>query len=215
MNVIGNNIKKLRKSRGLTQQQLADIVGAKTYTTITKWERGDNTPQGKDLIVLSKYFNVTVDSILGIDNGGEIIKEPAESYKYFPTAISAGIPLHVDGITENTAEEISLPDSALGKWAGCDDLFITKVNGDSMDKIIPDKSLIAVKPVELHQLKDGDIVVYSDGGDYSVKRMYQDNDKIIFRPDSHDTSFYDYVTSVNNSNLVIHGKVVVYIVELD
>lgn len=214
MNIIGNNIKRLRKSRGLTQQQLADIVGAKTYTTITKWEKGDNTPQGKDLIVLSKYFNVTVDSILGIDNCGEIIKEPTTPYHYFPTTISAGLPLRVDGITENNVEEITLPDSALGKWAGDPEIFVTKVNGDSMNKVIPDKSLIAVKPVELHQLKEGDIVVYSNGGDFSVKRFYLNGDEIVFRPDSHDSSFFEqrYKTT---DNITIHGKVVVYIVELD
>ena len=103
----------------------------------------------------------------------------------------------------------------MGKWAGQDDIFIMKVNGESMNNVMPHGSLIAVKPIEAHQIKDGDIVVYSDGGDYSVKRFYRDENRLIFRPDSSDPSFYDYVTDINNDELIIHGKVVVYIVELD
>lgn len=213
---IGDRIKSRRKQLKLSVDELAKKLG-KNRATIYRYESSEIENMPIDIIKpLAAALRVTPAFLMGWeDNENEIIKEPAEPYNYYPTAISAGLPLHVDGITENTVEEISLPDSALGKWAGCDDLFITKVNGDSMNKIIPDKSLIAVKPVELHQLKDGDIVVYSDGGDYSVKRFYQDEDNIIFRPDSHDVSYYDYVTSINNDDLVIHGKVVVYIVELD
>ncbi|MDI5788751.1 S24 family peptidase [Bacillus licheniformis] len=46
-----------------------------------------------------------------------------------------------------------------------------RINGDSMNRIMPHDSLIAVRPVPLSNLRDGDIVVYSDGGDYAVKRF--------------------------------------------
>lgn len=213
MNTIGNNIKKLRTSRGMTQQKLADIVGAKNYTTISKWESGANSPQGKDLIVLSKLFNVSIDSILGIDDKIKTVLK-SHSYNYFPTAISAGLPLNVEGIQSDDVDRIEIPDSIMGKWSGSKDIFLTRVNGESMNRVIPDKSLIAVKPISLSNLKNGDIVVYSDGNDYAVKRFYQYDDTIIFRPDSYDPRFTDYQTTAD-SDLKIHGKVVLYIVELD
>jgi|SRR5690625_2989076 len=214
MKVIGKNIKKLRLSRGMTQQQLADEVGAKTYTTITKWESGANLPQGKDLIVLSKLFNVSVDSILGIDDKKDIVN--TSEYNYYPTSISAGIPMVAESVTEYDTEKISIPDNIMGKWAGHKGIFMMRVNGESMNKVIPDQSLIAVNPIELSQLKNGDIVVYNYDGEYAVKRFYRQDGKVIFRPDSNDLSFTDVVVDVNNGlDLKIKGKVVLYIVELD
>ena len=56
MKILGENIRKLRQARGLTQQQLADIMGASNYTTISKWESGANSPRGGDLVKLSELF---------------------------------------------------------------------------------------------------------------------------------------------------------------
>src|SRR5699024_1715337 len=173
MNIIGENIKKLRSSRGMTQQQLADVVGTKTYTTITKWEKGDNVPQGKDLIVLSNYFNVSVDSILGLSN--EIKVANMNEYKYFSESISAGLPLNVDGVTD--AEKISIPDAVMGKYAGHKDIIISKINGDSMDKLMNDGSFIAIKQINnAEALNNGDIVVFSHNHEYSVKYFYKHDD---------------------------------------
>lgn len=210
MNGIGNNIKSLRLSRGMTQQQLADVVGAKTYTTITKWEKGDNVPQGKDLIALSQHFKVSVDSILGIN--GESLILPSNQYTYYPTAISAGLPLDVEGITN--ADKITLPDNIMGKYAGHKDIIILRINGDSMDKVMPDNSLIAVKDTPPDSLKDGDIVVFSCDNDYSVKHYYRQGDTLIFKPNSNNAAHFDQTYNID-SNIKIHGKVVMYIVNLD
>lgn len=210
MNEIGNNIKKLRTSRGMTQQQLADVVGAKTYTTITKWEKGDNAPQGKDLITLSNYFNVSVDSILGM--GSNKLITNINEYTYMPHSISAGLPNHVEAIIQ--AEKISIPDTIMGKYSGSDDIYISRINGDSMDKLMSDGSLIAIKPINLSELKDGDMVVFSNDHEYSVKYFYKALDKLIFKPYStnhnHHEQHYDL-----DADITIHGKVVTYIVNLD
>lgn len=212
---IGDRIKFRRKQLKLSVDELAEKLG-KNRATIYRYESSEIENMPIDIIKpLAAVLRVTPAYLMGWEeDNDEIIKEPTTPYHYFPTTISAGLPLYVDGITENNVEEITLPDSALGKWAGDPEIFVTKVNGDSMNKVIPDKSLIAVKPVELHQLKEGDIVVYSNGGDFSVKRFYLNGDEIVFRPDSHDSSFFEqrYKTT---DNITIHGKVVVYIVELD
>lgn len=216
MDMIGKNIKKLRLSRGMTQQQLADVVGARTYTTITKWEKGDNVPQGKDLIVLSNYFKVSVDSILGIGKKPEITI--SSIYPYLPLSISAGAPLEVDALTNDDVDTIEIPDVMMGKWAGSEDVYIMRINGESMNSIMQHGSLIAVKPVELEELSNNDIVVYSNCGDYSVKRFYNDEERqrLIFRPDSDDQVFTDHIVAYEDAGDVkIHGRVVMYIVELD
>lgn len=211
MKILGENIRKLRQARGLTQQQLADIMGASNYTTISKWESGANSPRGGDLVKLSELFNVSVDELLGINDNITLKSD----YKYIPTAISAGIQLDVEAITE--CETITIPDVIMGRYARDENIFITRVNGDSMNKVIPHNSLIAVRPVSLESLKNGDIVVYSYDGEYALKRFYKKGNKLIFRPDSTDVSFTDLVIDLENneSDIQIHGKVVLYIVELD
>ena len=211
MKILGENIRKLRQARGLTQQQLADIMGASNYTTISKWESGANSPRGGDLVKLSELFNVSVDELLGINDNITLKSD----YKYIPTAISAGIQSDVEAITE--CETITIPDVIMGRYARDENIFITRVNGDSMNKVIPHNSLIAVRPVSLESLKNGDIVVYSCDGEYALKRFYKKGNKLIFRPDSTDVSFTDLVIDLENneSDIRIHGKVVLYIVELD
>lgn len=211
MKDLGEKIKSLRLSKGMTQPQLADVVGASTYTTISKWESGANSPRGRDLVILSNYFNVSVDYLLGIKSN-DISR--VQDYHYVPTSISAGLPLEVDAITH--VELISIPDALMGKHAGNKDIYITKINGESMNNVMQDGSLIAVKPVDLEELKNGDIVVFSDNGEYGVKRFYQQDDHLIFKPDSTDFRFTDNMFTLENADgLQIHGKVVLYIVELD
>ena len=210
---IGGQIKKLRENRGLNQEQFADVLET-TKQTVSRYEKGDRKTSQDTLFLLSRKFNVELDYFFPpID---EVVKreyEPNFKYHYFDTPISAGAPDRVDGLTHT--DTIELPDNLMGRYAGQRDIFITRVNGESMNRIIPDGSLIAVKPVEIHQIKDGDVIVYSDGGDYSVKRFYKRDDQLIFKPDSKNESFYDYITTIENTDLKIHGKVVIYIVELD
>ena len=208
----GKIIKMLREQKGLTQQQLAEIVGAKNYTTITKWESGSNFPKGKDIKKLSEYFNVSSDFILGLE---EVSAPQITEYPFLPVSISAGAPITVNGITDKDVDRIPIPDIVMGRYAKDKDIFFMRVNGESMNKVLPHNSLIAVKKVGLNSLHDGDVVVYSNSHEYSVKRFYSYKDQLIFRPDSTDLSFTDYVVSNCNQNVKIHGKVVLYIVETD
>lgn len=212
MKTLGENIKMLRKSRGLTQPQLAKIVGVSSYTTVSKWESNENSPRGRELVSLCNYFNVSSDDLLGITDGLSV--QQHSDYNFFPSTISAGKTTNVDGVTN--AEKISIPDSVMGKYAGNNNIYITRVNGESMNKTIPHNSLIAVKPIELSELKDEDIVVYSHNHEYGVKRFLQNENEIWFRPHSTDFRFRDDIYDLDNvDGLEIHGKVVVYIVELD
>lgn len=215
--MFAKNLRYLRERNNMEQMDLAEELGRKSASSISEWEKGKYTPKMKVLSQIAKIFNVNIDDLMERDlskpNTQSQKAFTTSRYRHFDTPISAGLPDHVDAVTD--ADTIELPDSVMGKHAGQRDIFITRVNGESMNRIIPDCSLIAVKPIDIHQIKQGDIVVYSDNGDYSVKRFYKNDDQLIFRPDSNDDSFFDYITSTNNSNLVIHGKVVVYIVELD
>lgn len=58
--VIGKKLKQLRKSRGMTQEQVAEKVDI-TRSTISNYEIGRRTPHLKDLSALAEVFGVGLD----------------------------------------------------------------------------------------------------------------------------------------------------------
>lgn len=63
MSEFGNNLYRLRKLRGWTQQELADQLGV-TNRSVSKWETGETLPETGQLIPLDDAFGVTVDELL-------------------------------------------------------------------------------------------------------------------------------------------------------
>jgi len=56
-------IKQLRRSKKMTQQELADKLEV-SRSTITNWEVGRRVPDMDMTIILAKFFNVTIDYLL-------------------------------------------------------------------------------------------------------------------------------------------------------
>ena len=63
-NNIGNNIRKLRTERNLTQRELSDKSKI-SLSAINKYERGDRIPKFETIEKLSDALNVQIDYILG------------------------------------------------------------------------------------------------------------------------------------------------------
>lgn len=63
---IGQNIRRLRRERNLTQEEVATHLGI-SFQSISKWERGDGYPDITLLPALAHYFSTTVDALLGAD----------------------------------------------------------------------------------------------------------------------------------------------------
>lgn len=63
MSIIGNQIKKYRTEKGITQEQLGQLVGVTTQA-VSKWERG-GTPDAELLPVLAQTLNVSIDALFG------------------------------------------------------------------------------------------------------------------------------------------------------
>ena len=62
---IGERIKTLRKTRGLTQEELAQKLFV-TFQAVSKWECGISNPDITLIAPLTKILNVSADELLGI-----------------------------------------------------------------------------------------------------------------------------------------------------
>lgn len=65
--MIDIRLKELRKSRKLTQEQLAKILNIKR-ATYAKYETGGNEPDFSTLLKIANFFEVSVDYLLGRSN---------------------------------------------------------------------------------------------------------------------------------------------------
>lgn len=70
---LGENILKLRKQQGLSQEQLGELVNV-TRQTISNWELDETTPNPEQLKLLSKVLNISIDELLNNETKG-IIEE--------------------------------------------------------------------------------------------------------------------------------------------
>ena len=73
--MLNENIKAIRKSKGLSQQDLADKVNV-VRQTISKWEQGLSVPDSDLLIALSEALETPVSTLLG-ETVAEILPIPA------------------------------------------------------------------------------------------------------------------------------------------
>lgn len=64
MEEIGGKILSLRKSRNMTQVNLADKLGI-TYQAVSSWERGNSMPDIEKLPEISKLFEISIDELIG------------------------------------------------------------------------------------------------------------------------------------------------------
>lgn len=55
---------KLRTQKGLTQEELAEKVYV-TRQAVSRWENGDTVPNTETLKVLSKFYGVSINTLLG------------------------------------------------------------------------------------------------------------------------------------------------------
>lgn len=65
--MIGKNLRNLRRSKDLTQEEVAAHLGI-SFQAISKWERNDGYPDITMLPALANYFGVSVDELIGMDD---------------------------------------------------------------------------------------------------------------------------------------------------
>ena len=81
---IGTKIRDLRKEKELTQEELAKQINT-TQDSISLWEKDKRIPDTIYIIALAKFFNVTTDFILEMENEeekGYNIKQVTQNFHF-------------------------------------------------------------------------------------------------------------------------------------
>ena len=86
----------LRKRSGLSQEQLAERLDV-SRQAVSKWESGVSVPESEKLVVISSYFNVSVDYLLKDEIDYPDTNEPTSSQKKNEIARYVGLGLCILG----------------------------------------------------------------------------------------------------------------------
>lgn len=68
------NLKKLRTQAGISQQQLADVIGV-SQQSINKYENHNIEPDIHTIIALADYFGISVDYLIGHTDSLEYVAQ--------------------------------------------------------------------------------------------------------------------------------------------
>lgn len=122
MNTLGNRIKNLRKSKKLTQNELANIINV-NRGTLANWEINRSMPDAVTIKRLAEYFNCTADYLLGITDSPRSIWIESTHSQIPVIRITCGSIPRLP--SKNLAGELHIPAEIKGD-------FIFRVQGDSM-----------------------------------------------------------------------------------
>lgn len=193
-----NNLKLLRKTKGFTQQQVADYLGI-NRVSYTDFENGKTNIKPVYLVKLAEYFNVSTDYILGKDDtpdpGWKVIQDPADPRfppKVFPAEplpdldretalipILGSVRAGYDNYAEENLEGYMTIDERLK--AMHPDAYVLNVKGDSMEPEIKHGDIVICAPDV--EIRNNDVAIICVNGEVgTVKRIRFEDDGLTLVP---------------------------------
>lgn len=74
---IGDFLKVLRKEKGITQEDFAEVMGV-SGRTVSRWETGSNMPDLDIIIQIADYYDVEIKELLDGERKSEIMNKEVE-----------------------------------------------------------------------------------------------------------------------------------------
>ena len=166
MSSISNLIKNKRTSLGLTQSELAKMIGV-TSVAISKWELGLVNPKPKHCQILEKILGISAQVLLGTE------KIKRSDYVDIPFYSDTSITSDNRSINEDecTNEQIMVPLQAI-KGSYKKDVICLSAKGDSMLPVFGDGAILAIDKA-IKEIHDGMIYVVSYNGLLKAKVLFR------------------------------------------
>lgn len=200
-------LKELRLSKGITQVELARLLGI-SRSAVGMYEGGSREPDFETLELIADYFNVDTDYLLGRTDKTTYIPVPALSHdkrKGVPIPVygrvAAGIPLEM-------IEDIIDMEEITEEMARTGEFFGLRIKGDSMTPDICDGDTVIIRKQE--DAESGEVVIATVNGDEATCkriRKYKDGIELIAINPSYETMEFNSQEIIDKPVKIL-GKVV-------
>ena len=189
IHAIAVNVRKLLDKHGIKQTKLAEYCGVQR-STMSDYLNERSAPSFGVIQKIADFFEVPKSSIDPVYVELLTEKGMIRKTKQTPTIsvyrkITTGTPLEE---IEDITEEIICP------WLKDDidtnNLFALKMNGDSMNKVVPDRYYAVFK--KQNTVRTGEIAaVMVNGGEATLKKVHLLSNKIILEPLSYSPNYVE------------------------
>jgi SOS-response transcriptional repressor LexA len=172
MATLGENLKKIRKAKKMTQKDLAQKSGVK-QSVISDLETGNAKTTGS-ILELAAALGVSAEELKkGLTDNSKLSNVETVRPKMAPVLswVQAGVFTNVQAVDMNQVEEwLPLPDE-------CDDCFYLKVQGLSNFPTFQEGDYILVDTcVQFDDMQSGDMVVVRKFDDATFKKLVIETD---------------------------------------
>lgn len=204
---IGKNIKRLRESKGLTQEEFGTIAGVSSMA-VSQWENDRAVPRMGSVQRIADHFGIPKGDVIDEKSTAPVV--PFVEVPLFGS-IAAGSPIDMD----NADIRYMVPSDVHSRYP---DAFLLKIEGRSMNRILPDGCYALVDPCSDVAVDNEPYAVCVNGYSATVKRVRRLANGFALVPDSDDPTYkptvYDYGEE-GTETITIIGRVVWYCIPAD
>lgn len=171
---VGEKIKEFRLKRGMSQEELADLLGT-TKQTVSRYETGERKANQDVLFKLSEIFKVSIDDFFPSKKENEV-KSIVFTKLPIVGAVSCG-----NGVL--AYQEIEGYEEVPSSWLNGGEYFFLRAKGDSMiNARIMDGDLLLIRRQD--DVENGEIAVVLIDDEAVLKRVYKTGDNVILQSEN-------------------------------
>lgn len=178
--MIAKKLKELRDKKGLSQAELASVIGV-AQQTVASWEKEKSSPNYDILQNIADYFNVTTDYLFGRD----VPKKKKGAKIPVLGTIVAGIPIEA---IEDIIDWEEIPEA----MARGGEYYALRVKGRSMEpKYLAGDTVIVRRESTIESGRVGIVLIGRE--DATIKKVTISPDGITlsaYNPDVYEPQFY-------------------------
>jgi len=193
--IFGRNLKFLRERANVEQKELAEMLGYKSSSAVSEWEKGIRTPNIGIISNIATIYKMSVDDLMNHDLTQILRRASTGITASIPLlgTIAAGLPI----LAEQNIEEYFNLDIKIKAD------FCLRIQGDSMINVnIMDGDIVFIKQQE--DLENGEIGAILIDTRATLKRFYRTDGQVILQAEN---PAYEPIV-LSSGDVHVMGKIV-------